>query len=123
MRTIIIDTNAFIAIGEFHLDIFTAVEQACNFNYTIATLQGTIDELQKIQKEQKGKHKRHAKLALSIIKQKNIKILPRTGHVDDVLVELSKKNKLILTQDIALKRRLQKPYLTIRQKKKIQIVT
>ena len=46
-------------------------------------------------------------------------IIEEEGYVDDILVEYSKKGNLILTQDTELKKRLTKPYLTIRQKKTI----
>lgn len=122
MKKILFDTNAVMAIDEFKLDIFSAVDQCCNFTYTICVVEGVIDELEKIQKEQRGKYARAAKLGLSILKRKGIKILPGKGNVDDLLVEHSIKGDLVLTQDIGLKRRLAKPYLTIRQKKKVMIV-
>ena len=111
-----------MAIMEFKLKLFDELEITCDFNYDVYILEGTIKELKKIQEEQRMKYKRAAKLALGIIKVLKIKQLPSEGHVDDSLVEHSKKGDLILTQDIGLKRRLSKPYLTIRQKKKIEVV-
>tara|TARA_Y100000310_G_C20216938_1_gene593942 strand:- start:40 stop:408 length:369 start_codon:yes stop_codon:yes gene_type:complete len=122
MKKIILDTNSLMAIAEFKIDIFSELEKACDFNYETHTLSGTIDELNKITEEQRGKYKRAAKLALTIIKTKKVKIIKSVGNVDNKLVELSKKGNIILTQDIGLKRRLTKPYLTIRQKKKIVII-
>ena len=72
--------------------------------------------------EQRQKFKRAAKLALAIVKAKGIKKIASSNYVDDVLVELSKKGDLILTQDIELKKRLTKPYLTIRQKKRVVLM-
>lgn len=122
MKRIILDTNALMAIEEFKLKLFDELEKICDFNYEVCVLEGTIKELKKIQEEQRQKYKRAAKLALGIIKVLKIKQLPSQGHVDDVLVEHSKNGDLVLTQDIGLKRRLSKPYLTIRQKKKIFLV-
>jgi rRNA-processing protein FCF1 len=122
MKKVIIDTNAVMAIDEFKLDIFTALEKCCTFKYTPYVLEGVIDELEKIKVEQRGKHVRAAKLGLSILKRKNVKVLKGKDHVDDLLVEHSIKGDLVLTQDIELKKRLVKPYLTIRQKKKIMVV-
>ena len=115
---IFLDTNALMAITEFKLDIFSELS---DFPYQLQVLSGTIDELEKIKKEQRGKYKRAAQLALSLVKAKKIKIVNSSGNVDHLLVKKSKHN-LVLTQDIALKRRLTKPYLTIRQKKKIILV-
>jgi uncharacterized protein len=122
MKNIILDTNTLIAISEFKIDIFSELRKACDFRYTVNIVRGTIDELEKIVKEQRGKYKLAAKLALSLLNAKEVNILPETGYVDNILVDYSKKGYLILTQDIGLKKRLTKPYLTIRQKKKIIVV-
>ena len=122
MKQVIIDTNAWMAITEFKLDIFAALERDCDFSYKAVTLAGVIEELQKIVSEQRAKFRQAALLALGIIKVKKIPVLPELGNVDDLLVEHSKKGDLVLTQDAALKKRLKKPYLTIRQRKKIILV-
>ncbi len=122
MKRVILDTNALMAIEEFKLKLFDELEAVCDFNYEVYVLEGTIKELKKIQEEQRMKYKRAAKLALGIIKVLKIKQLPSQGHVDDSLVEHSKQGDFVLTQDIGLKRRLTRPYLTIRQKKKIFLV-
>lgn len=119
MKQIIIDTNALVAMSEFKIDLFTELERICDFPYKITILIGTLEELNRIYQESKGKYKASAKLALDILKKKNIEIIPEEGYVDDLLVELSKKGNIVLTQDIELKKRLSRPYLTIRQKKTI----
>ncbi len=122
MKTIIVDTNAWMSMIEFKMDLFTALDQICDFSYKVAVLEGTLQELKKIQENQKGKEKLTAKLVLDIIKKKNIETIPSIGFVDDVLVELSKDGYLVLTQDIELRKRLAKPHLVIRQKKYVMMV-
>lgn len=122
MKRLILDTNAVMAIVEFKLDLFSELERQLDFNYQLAVLQGTVSELQKIQNEQRGKFSRGAKLVLAILKAKKVKVLEQEGNVDDALAELSKHGDLILTQDFELKKRLTKPYLTIRQKRKIIVI-
>ena len=122
MKTIIIDTNALMAIDEFGLDIFSALKEAADFQYQTAVLSKTIEELEKIMEDQRLKYKKAAKLALEIIKKKKIQVIESEGNADNTLVEYSKKGYLILTQDQGLKKRLKKPYLTIRQKKMIIII-
>ncbi|MBT3835698.1 DNA-binding protein [Candidatus Woesearchaeota archaeon] len=121
-KRIILDTNALMAINEFKLDVFSAIERGMNEPYELVVLDGVLDELHKIMVEQKGKYKLSAKLALSILDAKRIKIVESEGNVDDFLVTLSEKGQLVLTQDVELKKRLKKPYLTIRQKKKVILV-
>ena len=123
MKKIIIDTNVLMAIAEFKIDIFSELKEVCDFKYNLFVCSGTIDELNKIITGQKTKYKRAAQLALAILKAKKIKTIKSIGDVDDRLVELSARGYLILTQDIGLKRRLTKPYLTIRQKKRIVIIS
>lgn len=123
MKQVIIDTNAWMAITEFKLDIFATLERDCDFSYKVVTLQAVVDELRKIVSEQRGKFRQAALLALGIIKTTNIKVLPELGKVDDLLVEHSRKGDMVLTQDAALKKRLRKPYLTIRQKKRIMMLS
>ena len=122
MKKIIIDTNALMAISEFKIDIFTELEQCCNFKYKPVVLKGTITELETIKLEQRGKFKLAANLALKIIKAKKIEVIQKEGDVDNLLIVESKKGHLVLTQDVELKKKLSKPYLTIRQKKKIMLV-
>jgi rRNA-processing protein FCF1 len=126
MKKIIIDTNALMAIAEFKLDIFAALQEACDFPYQLFVLEETLHELEKIKEEQRGKYKEAAQLALLIIMKRMMKkkiiIMNKQGAVDELLVEHSQKGDLILTQDRELKKRLTKPYLTIRQRKKIMLV-
>ncbi len=126
MKTIILDTNTLMAISQFKIDLFSEASKVCDFKFEIKILDRTIDELNKIIKEQKGKHKLSAKLALDIIEKKNIrKIKTEKGNVDDLLVEFSKKGAIILTQDRELKKRIKEvggQLMTIRQKKKLILV-
>ena len=122
MKKIIVDTNALMAIGELKIDLFTAIDSVCHFTYKLSVLQGSINELKRIIKDQRGKFKRSATLALSLLKAKKVDVLSSEGDVDDILAVLSHQGVLVLTQDRQLKRRLMKPYLTIRQKKKIVMI-
>jgi uncharacterized protein len=122
MKQIILDTNSLMAIDEFKLDIFSEIEKSCNFQYKLCTLSAVIEELEKIMVEQRGKYKLAAKLALKLLKSKNVFVIKTEGYADDLLAEYSKKGYLVLTQDVGLKKRLTKPYLTIRQKKKVVLI-
>ncbi len=114
MKRVILDTNAIMAVAQFKIDVFDQLH-----GYDVFIVQGTLNELHKIVKEGKGKDKRAAKLGLQLLSAKKIDILPSEGHVDDILVAYNLKGYDVLTQDLGLKRRLTKPYFTIRQKKYI----
>ncbi len=126
MKRVLLDTNALMAMAQFRIDIFTEVEKVLDEPYQIGVLSATIAELEKNQAEQAGKHKWAAKLALSIIKAKikvkKILMIREAGMVDELLVKHSQEGDLVLTQDRELKKRLSKPYLTIRQKRRVVMV-
>lgn len=126
MKRIILDTNFLLIPAQFKIDIFSEIDRICNFKYKIYVLDKTIDELKKIIKEQKGKHKRNASLALQLLKSKKVNIIKTKQDllVDDILVKIAKKTDYIATQDIELKRRLKNKcnLITMRQKKFLKII-
>ena len=125
MKRIILDTNFTMIPAQFKIDIFAEINRICNFKYKIFVLDKTIDELKKIIKEQRGKHKRNASLALQLLKAKKVSIIKTKENllVDDILVKIAKKSDYIATQDIGLKRRLKGKanIITMRQKKFLKI--
>ncbi|MBI2666812.1 DNA-binding protein [Candidatus Woesearchaeota archaeon] len=116
-KIVILDTNVLVTGVQWKIDIFLELEKVCDFAYQLAVLQGTINELKKIQAEQRGKFRDAAKLALLLLKKKKVRVLPEEGYVDALLVNHSRKGDVILTQDKELKKKLVKPYFTLRQKK------
>ncbi len=118
MTTIILDTNILMAIPQFKIDVFTELQRICDFPYQVTILDRSINELESIKSTQKGKDKLAASIALQLIKKNNIIITKTTEKkpVDDILANLSQNGAIIATQDIALKRRLKKPYITLRKK-------
>lgn len=125
-KIIIIDTSSLLSAVEWKIDLFSQLEKVCDFSYQTAVLQASLDELERIKSTADGKEKAAARLVLGILKDKLknklILILPHSGYVDDLLVEKSREGAVILTQDMQLKKRLIKPYLTIRQKKMLMMV-
>lgn len=124
---IILDTNFLLIPAQFKVDIFSEIDRICLFPYELYIVDKTISELEKIIKEQKGKDKAAAKLALDMLKAKNIDILESETEksVDDIIKSVvNKKEFVVATQDIPLKRALKSkniPIITMRQKKKLII--
>jgi len=118
MKKIILDTNFLLIPFYFKVDIFSEINRFAHFKYKLFILDKTIEELEKIMLEQRGKHKAAAKLALELIKVKNIGILKRgEGTVDDLLLEQS--DAIIATSDIELIKKLKdKGIKVIRLRKK-----
>ena len=108
MKTIILDTNFLMIPAQFKLDIFTAIDKSCLFNYKLAVVDGTVKELQNLIEKSKGKDKEAAKLALSFITRKKIPVIktPQQYHVDKEILALVKKDKhIVATQDIILRKK------------------
>lgn len=123
MKKVILDTNAVMDMVEFKIDLFTELQRILDIPYQVCILEGTIKELEQIIQGQRMRFARAAKMGLAILKSKKIKILPGEGKVDDILVHYSQQGALVLTQDRELKRRLSRPFLTIRQKKVVVMVS
>jgi rRNA-processing protein FCF1 len=85
-----------------------------------------LDEVRKIMNSKKKLHFREdAKLALKILNKNGFKkIKLGTAHVDKGLVNFAEKNKdvIVATLDKELKKKIKKPKLVIRGKKKLEII-
>ncbi|MBU1204060.1 MAG: hypothetical protein KKG60_03265 [Nanoarchaeota archaeon] len=111
-KKIILDTNFLLSFGKVR--IFSELERICHFQYGVYVLDKSFEEL---------KNKKGEKLAKELIKKKNIKIIKtkKEEYVDDILAEIRDKKTIIATNDKDLKRRLQTPIITIRQKKHLML--
>lgn len=120
MKKIILDTNFLLIPFQFDIDIFLEIERIADFKYELFIVDKTVDELNKIIKEQKGQNKEAAKIALALLENKKIKKLKTTEDLDVDSILLKQKGAIIATQDIILKRKLMKSgikTITLRQKK------
>ena len=125
MEKIILDTNFLLIPAQFGVDIFAEIKRIADFRYELYILDKSLDELNKISEEQKGKLKREVNLALQIIKENtangNINVINTSGtdkNVDDIIVSL--QDYITATQDIELQRRLKGKgarIISLRQKK------
>ncbi len=120
-RKVIIDTNGMMVPGQFGLDIFSELE-ILGFDSYIVT-RPSVKELEKIYAEGKGKNKKAAKIALSLLDR--CTIIEKNGFADDVIMELAMTEKAaVLTNDIELKKRLCSKGITtvyLREKTRLSI--
>ncbi len=112
MKTIILDTNFLMYCTNYKIDLFSEIERICNFNYKLAVLSSTINELEKIKPNN-----------LNLIKKfiEKFEIIKVNGYVDKELIKLSNSDTMIATQDRELKRKLKGPIIVIRQKKYLEL--
>ena len=118
MLKIIFDTNFLLIPGSLKVDIFSEISRIIDEPYELYIVDKTIEELNNIIENQKGKYKEYAKIALQIIEQKNIKVIDVKQKslymkydfddhiVDDILLKIADENTIIATQDKELKKKI-----------------
>jgi len=126
-KKVILDTNFLLIPGQFKVDIFTQIEKLMEYPFVLCTVDKTTTELNKLAAAGKQKDKFASKLALVMIRQKNLKTLQSFGSkksVDDIIVKKSDSNTYIATQDKALRKRVRAKgakIIGLRQKKYLVI--
>ena len=127
--SIILDTNFLFMPGELGIDIFTEIERLVNEPHELCVMDSTIHELENILRETaRQKQGLNAKLALILIKQKNLKTIrgSSTKYADDSIIEYTAQNPktIVATQDGELKKKIKKipaRIITLRQKKYLEM--
>jgi|YelNatPaOPRAMG01_1025707.scaffolds.fasta_scaffold08499_4 rRNA-processing protein FCF1 len=120
---VILDTNFLVDLARFKIDleeIPTLLQEPVDF----IVLSSTIQELKKIEKN-KGKLGSLAKLALEIIKLKQIKVLEEKESPDKAFLSIADKNTIIATNDSKLRKKLKKlgiKTIYLRAKKYLEVM-
>jgi len=119
----LLDANFLMIPGKFRVDIFTELERFGKPE--LYTLDRVKTELKNLSSS-KGKASRYAKLALTLIEKKKIRVLPTKGRETDreIARTASGQGLAVCTQDRKLKKALLGkglPVVTLRQKKYLVI--
>ena len=123
-KEIVIDTNFFMVPFQFNVDIITELENLLP-SYKLTTPSFVINELKGLKRNNKGKIRLNANLALKLANSSKVEIkdisLLENETVDDALLRVS---EVLATNDIELKNRAKEKGITIvylRQKKYIAV--
>ena len=123
-KEVVIDTNFFMVPFQFNVDIITELENLLP-SYKLTTPSFVINELKGLKKNNKGKTRLNANLALKLANSSKIEIkdisLLENETVDDALLRVS---EVLATNDIELKNRAKDKGITVaylRQKKYIAV--
>ena len=123
-KEVVIDTNFFMVPFQFNVDIIDELEKVLP-SYKLTTPIFVINELKGLKRNNQGKIRLNADLALKLANSSNIEIkyisLENNETVDDALLRVS---EVLATNDIELKKRARKKGITVaylRQKKYIAI--
>ncbi len=100
---VIIDTNAMMIPGLFGVDIFSELNRLGFDSFIV--LSSCVRELEKIYAHGKGKNKKAARIALSLLDR--CKVIERNKDADDAIIDTAVEiNAAVLTNDKELKKRL-----------------
>lgn len=117
MPKVYLDTNFLLIPVQFKVDIFEELGRIIAGNPQILVLEPVMRELEKLSETANTKDKTASKVALQIIKQKHLKVVPSSlkSRADDAIILAAQKGDFVATQDKELKKRL--------KKKEVQIIT
>ena len=123
-KEVVIDTNFFMVPFQFNVDVITELEKSLP-SYKLTTPSFVINELKGLKKNNKGKIRLNANLALKLANSSKVEIkdisLLENETVDDALLRVS---EVLATNDIELKNRAKDKGITVaylRQKKYIAV--
>ena len=123
-KEVVIDTNFFMVPFQFNVDIITELEKILP-SYKLTTPSFVINELKGLKKNNKGKIRLNANLALKLANSSKVEIkdisLLENETVDDALLRVS---EVLATNDIELKKRAKAKGITVvylRQKNYITV--
>ena len=123
-KEVVIDTNFFMVPFQFNVDIITELEKILP-SYKLTTPSFVINELKGLKRNNKGKIRLNANLALKLANSSKVEIkdisLLENETVDDALLRVS---EVLATNDIELKNRAKNKGITVaylRQKRYIAV--
>ena len=124
IKEVVIDTNFFMVPFQFNVDIITELEKVLP-SYKLTTPSFVINELKGLKRNNKGKIRLNANLALKLANSSKVEIkdisLLENETVDDALLRVS---EVLATNDIELKNRAKDKGITVvylRQKRYIAV--
>ena len=123
-KEVVIDTNFFMVPFQFNVDIITELEKVLP-SYKLTTPSFVINELKGLKRNNKGKIRLNANLALKLANSSKVEIkdisLLENETVDDALLRVS---EVLATNDMELKKRAKVNGITVvylRQKNYITV--
>lgn len=109
-KKVIIDTNGLMVPGQFGVDIFSELSRL-GFDSFLVT-RASVKELENIHAHGRGRHKKAANIALSLLDR--CTIIEKDGNADDIIADVAIEMKAaVLTNDAELKKRLFNKGVTI----------
>ena len=120
---VILDTDFLINCADFGIDYATELRRICDFNFEMAIVDKTLDELDKVQEKKKSP----ARLAKTMLEKFGVKVIntAKNKHVDALILDLADKDTVVCTQDLELRNKLKEKgikVVVVRQQKYLAFV-
>ncbi len=131
-KTVLLDTNFLLIPAQFKVDIFAELQRLCDFNYEVAVLAATVDELSGIisSKAVSAKDRRAARLGLQLIKAKAVNVVKADRKVfkstDKAILGFAMQGKgsvVVATQDRLLREKLKSAGVAVIMMREKQYLT
>jgi rRNA-processing protein FCF1 len=107
-RQVLLDTNILFVPFRFRVDIFAGIEEMLSEPWEAVVSSRIIRELRRVA-QRKGRHAIEAKLALSMLEKKQVKIIASEMPVDEWLFSYAKEHgAVVVTNDSELIKKLKK---------------
>jgi uncharacterized protein len=115
---VLLDTNFLMIPGEYTVDIFSEISRLLSVPYDVCIFEETLSELSKIASSRK-KDSGSAKIAIKLIKQKNLKRLENSlkngsDYIDDIIINSITDGFVVCTQDKGLKKRIKAKFKDVK---------
>ena len=128
MKTVILDTDFLVHCASHRVDYEEELRRIINCSYQIYIIDKTIDELNHIVENQKGKAKAAAKLAKAILENNQLPLIKtkKDQIVDELILDAVNKDTIVATMDADLKRKLKAKGVSVvilRQKKYLVLIS
>jgi len=124
MKKVLLDTNFLLLPVQFKLDIFTVIPELLNDRVEFYIVDKTLEELRMLSRN-KGRDGMAAKVALKLLGKFGVKKLKSKGKkADDAIVDAAKNGYIVATNDVELRRRLERIGITtifLRGKKRLAV--
>lgn len=111
---VLLDTNFLMIPHQFHIDLAGELDRIIEADYNLTTLSCVVDELEKLSRN-RGDKGAEAKTALKLIKEGCIRVLDRSGYVDDEILNYARENRgvVVCTNDVELRRMLRRDSIPV----------
>jgi rRNA-processing protein FCF1 len=105
---VLLDTNALLLPHQHRVDVFAEIARILSEPHELVTMSGVLEELGRLAGPG-SKDGVAAKVALALVAERGLRVIPSEGHVDRAIIEYACENKAyVCTNDGELRSKLRR---------------